>query len=64
MLTRKTLAQAEELENKMFGANRVGVAWTDTQLEKREEWDLPAVPSYVPAIQLRPDKCGFIGMKT
>ena len=26
MLTRKTLAQAEELEKKMFGANRVGVA--------------------------------------
>ena len=26
MLTRKTFAEAEEIENKMFGANRVGVA--------------------------------------
>ena len=26
MLTRKTLARAEELEKKMFGADRVGVA--------------------------------------
>ena len=39
MLTRKTFARGEELEHKMFGANRVGVAWTDTQAGKREEWE-------------------------
>ena len=36
MVMRKTLAQAEELEKKMFGANRVGIAWSDIQLETKE----------------------------
>ena len=39
MVMRKTLAQAEKLEKKVFGANRVGVAWTDTQPEKKKGWE-------------------------
>ena len=56
MLTRETLAQAEKLEKKMFGANRVGVAWTDTQPENERSEKMRAIKKINGSLLISPWK--------